>query len=264
MASVYAGNELIDTHDIAARALDQIPGWSGARLTPLAGGTTNTTWLAEKNGRRATLKADPSRREFPFADRETEAAIQRGAASRGLANDVIYASPTVLLTAFADGDVWTGDDMADEDNQQRLARLLRRVHALPATGRRFDALRAAKLYAARIPPGRSAAPAIVDEHISVLQSLPGPGESRCCHKDVVAGNILATPGLRLIDWEYAADNDPMFDLAVVIVHHDLDDAEAASLLDAYADGRTGQLRARLACEIQRYRALAWLWQAASP
>lgn len=253
-----------DRRDIAERALDEIPGWVGGRLTALKGGTTNTTWLVEKDGQRATLKADPTPRGFPFAGRETEARIQRVAAEHGLASDVIYASPTVLLTDFADGSVWTTEDLRDGDNLVLLARLLRRVHSLPPTGRRFDAKRAADFYARRIAANKSVDPAKVDEHVSILHSLPAAAELCCCHNDAVAGNILATPELRLIDWEYAADNDPMFDLAIVAVHHDLDLLQTASLLDGYAADSADQFRERLACEIRRYRALAWLWQAASP
>lgn len=252
------------TRDIAERALDDIPGWSGARLTALPGGTTNTTWLVEKDGRRATLKADASRREFPFASRDIEAMIQQQAASEGLASDVIYSSSTVLLSDYADGTVWTGKDLRNITNLALLARLLQRVHRLPSTGRRFDAHRAAQLYASRIAADDSADPASVDERLTTLQSLPAPAEFCCCHNDVVAGNILATPQLRLIDWEYAADNDPMFDLAVVVVHHDLDASQTECLLNAYADDTAGCSRDRLASEIRRYRALAWLWQAASP
>lgn len=255
---------MIDTRDIAERALDEIPGWSGARLTALKGGTTNTTWLVEKGGRRATLKADPELRGFPFASRVDEAGVQQVAAAQGLASDIIHASPTVLLTDFADGSVWSGEDLRNDDNLALLARLLRRVHNLPPTGRRFDAIRAANLYASRIAADGSVDPAIVDEHVAILQSLPVPAETCCCHNDVVAENILATPALRLIDWEYAADNDPMFDLAIVVTHHDLDDSQSRYMLDAYAGKSSDQLLDRLTREIRRYRALAWLWQAASP
>lgn len=250
--------------DVAERALDQIPGWSGASVTPLEGGTTSTTWLAEKDGRRATLKADPSPRGFPFTNRTAEAAVQQRAAEQGLAPRVIHASPTVLLTEFADGVAWTANDLRDDESLVSLGRLLRRVHRLPLTSRRFDVHRAADLYAGRIAAHESPDAACVDEHIAILRSLPTSAEFCCCHNDVVAGNVLATPELRLIDWEYAADNDPMFDLAVVIVHHDLDDARADRLLDAYAQASAGRLRGRLAREIRRYRALAWLWQAARP
>lgn len=253
-----------DARAIAERALDGIPGWSGAELSALKGGLTNTTWLVEKNGRRATLKADAAVRGFPFASREEEARIQRVAAADGLANDVIHASETVLLSDYVDGSVWATADLQDEQRLQLLGRLLCHVHRLPTSGRRFDALRAARLYAERAATNAAIDPVAVDEHLGVLQSLPEPDPTCCCHNDVVAENILSTPELRLIDWEYAGDNDPLFDIAIVVVHHNLDGTQATCLLDAYAGQESGRLRSRLAREVRRYRSLAWLWQAASP
>lgn len=255
---------MTDARDLAERALVGIPGWSGAELTALKGGLTNTTWRAEKNRRIATLKVDPAVRGFPFANREVEADVQRSAAAKGIANDVIHASPTVLLTDYIDGRRWNAEDIRNEQNLRALGRLLRRVHRLPRTGRRFDALRAARLHATRIAATAAADPLAVGEHLGILGSLAGPDEVCCCHNDVVAENILATPDLKLIDWEYASDNDPMFDIAVVVVHHDLDDAQGTCLLGGYAGEVSSRDEARLAREIRRYRSLAWLWQAASP
>ena len=248
---------------VAARALDGIDGWSGAELTALPGGRTNTTWLVEKHGRRAILKADAAVREFPFASREAEAGVQRAAAANGLASDVIYASPTVLLTDYLVGDPLTPEKLVDETLRERLAAVLHRVHRLPRTGREFDAGRAARLYASRIAVSNAREPSAVREQLHILESLPAPDELCCCHNDVVAGNILATPRLKLLDWEYASDNDPMFDLAVVAVHHELDDARTGELLDAYPGNVSEKMRARLATELTRYRALAWLWEAAT-
>ena len=53
---------------------------------------------------------------------------------------------------------------------------------------------------------------------------------------LVAGNIIATPAIRFLDWEYACDNDQFFDLATVVAHHDLSDDRADFLLNAYFDG----------------------------
>lgn len=244
--------------------MDAIPGWTGAALSPLNGGRTNTTWLVKKDGRRAVLKADTAPRGFPFAGREAEARVQRRAARKSLATAVLHASPTVLLTEFVDGTPWTAADLGDADNLRSLGRLLRRVHALPRTGRRFDAARAAHLYARRIAETTDVDRALVDEHVEAIGSLPVSDDLCCCHNDVVAENILATPELRLIDWEYAADNDPLFDVAIVVVHHDLDEGRAACLLEAYAGTTSQDLWSGLRREIRRYRSLAWLWQAASP
>lgn len=253
-----------DGFDVARCALERIPGWAGATLSPLKGGLTNTTWLVEKNGRRAVLKADISPRGFPFSGREAEAEVQRIAARMSLATEVLHASPTVLLTGYVDGTPWTATDLGDANNLVSLGRLLRRVHALPLTGRRFDAALSARLYAEQIAARSDADQALVNEHVEITGSLSLSDRVCCCHNDVVAENILATPELRLIDWEYAADNDPLFDLAIVVVHHDLDEGQASCLLESYAGKTSRSLSNGLRREVRRYRSLAWLWRAASP
>ena len=74
---------------------------------------------------------------------------------------------------------------------------------------------------------------------------------------------LAKGGERtlLIDWEYACDNDPLFDLASLIGYHDLDRTSSEALLSAYCGGTRPEYREQLALQIRIYDALHWLWLA---
>lgn len=58
---------------------------------------------------------------------------------------------------------------------------------------------------------------------------------RLCHNDCVEGNFLFTPTRHyLIDYEYACDNDPYFDLLSLITENDIMDPEQRqAILDAY-------------------------------
>jgi thiamine kinase-like enzyme len=84
----------------------------------------------------------------------------------------------------------------------------------------------------------------------------------CCHNDLVAANIIATPELRFLDWEYACDNDPLFDFATVVAHHNLSSARMDYLLNAYFNGDGQRWREHLARQTKLYEALLWLWEAA--
>ena len=53
----------------------------------------------------------------------------------------------------------------------------------------------------------------------------------------------------------------MFDLASLTVYHELDEATAKSLLNAYAGGDVPELRERLEVQIRVYGAMLWLWLA---
>ena len=238
--------------------LQRVPGWAGASSKLLEGGLSNQTWLLEKAGRRAVLKIDNEPREPPLNTRGEEAAIQTAAAAVGLAPDVLHVADGLYLTDYVEGDVWSARSLTDNDTLERLAAALRRVHVLPRTGRAFGARLAAEHYAAAIDFDRT----IVAQCAAVIKGTRPPRRPCLCHNDLVAENILATPAIRLLDWEYACDNDPLFDLATVVEHHDLDEGQATHLLDAYFDGRGARSQARLHEQQRLYRALLWLWLAA--
>lgn len=246
--------------DVAQRALTEIPGWQNARLRPLTGGLTGHTWLAEKGTERAVLKADATVRSLPFRDRNAEAGIQQVAAQHGLAGAVLYSSPTVLLTEFVAGNIWQAADLATAENLHALGQTLAHVHALPPSGVRFDAPAAAKSYAARI--GAQVDSTLVENHVDIVCRTVMREPLRLCHNDLVVENIVATPSLKLLDWEYAADNDPLFDIAVVVAHHKLNDARSLQLLSAWSGGDGREFVGPLHEQVKMYRSLCWLWEAA--
>ncbi len=243
----------------AEAVLSGIPGWQGAISRKLAGGLTNQTYLVEREGRRAVLKIDSAPRTEPYNSREDEAGIQTAAAESHLAGRVLFAASTVYLTEYLEGQIWTRSDLDDEDKLIDLAHALRRLHALPLTGRTFNARAAAQKYMEKIA---SAGMSKVTRCLDIIESMPAPQNPRCCHNDLVVDNIIAMPALRFIDWEYACDNDPFFDLATIVAHHKMPSRKAGVLMDAYFDGRNTQWREQLELHTSHYNALTFLWHAA--
>jgi len=236
--------------------LAKIPGWEAATFTELSGGLTNRTWLVEGAQRRAVLKIDTEPRPTPYNSRTQEAQIQSTAAGQGLANAVLHASETVYMTEYLDGTVWTKAALDEDANLVQLARALRRMHSLPLTGRTFDAVSAARGYVNRI---HSDATGMVRDCVKIIESLPLPRNLCCCHNDLVVGNVIATPEIRFLDWEYACDNDPFFDIATIVAHHRMSEERAWFLLDAYFDGDGERWRDYLGMQVKFYNALLWLW-----
>jgi thiamine kinase len=244
---------------IIEQVLARIPGWEDATVSVLDGGLTNRSYLLESGGRRAVLKADAEPRQAPLNKRPAEAEIQRAAAGAELANNVLYVDETTLLTEFVDGEVWTAEHFDDDERLGQLGERLRELHRLPMTGRRFDASTAAAQYAAALPVTDA-----VREQVELIESLPRPRNLCCCHNDLVAANIFSTPEIRFLDWEYACDNDPLFDLATIVAHHDLSERQADYLLDAYSGGDGDRWREQLNEQTGLYKALLWLWSGPAP
>jgi len=247
--------------ELVRTTLAGIPGWEEATLAELPGGLTNRTWVVENASGKAVLKIDTAVRTEPYNARPAEAGIQAIAAEKGLANRVLYADDRVLMTEFIDGDVWQPHSLAQADNIERVAQALRRLHALPLTGRTFDARIAARRYVSAIETPDTATIAYCRQ---VIETQRLPHNLCCCHNDLVAANIVATPELKFLDWEYACDNDPFFDLATIVEHHDLGDDLAMRLLDAYFDGDGRRWRSQLEAQRDLYSALYWLWLASRP
>jgi len=235
-----------------------IPGWERGVCTKLSGGLTNETWRVDCDGHSGVLKVDESERELPFNTRSDEARIQKTAAEAGLAPGVIAARDGLYFTEYAEGTVWEPECLAKEGNLEKLAAALKHLHSLPLTGRSFDAIRAAKGYAERA--GRLDSK-VIEICTTTISSMRLPQNMCCCHNDLVAENLITTPGLKFLDWEYACDNDPFFDLATIVEHHELSDSNVEALLNAYFDGDGERWRESLERQRKLYLSLLCLWLA---
>lgn len=229
----------------------------------LQSGLTNRSYLIEVDGRPHVLRLDTAQTEKLGLDRAREYEIQRRAAGAGLAPRILAAAPDEgwLVYEYLEGTALTAEDLADPATLEAIGDLLRAVHALPGSGQVLDVDGAAERYAAivRSDPGLRR---FAQRCVGIVSGTAPPSEIRCCHNDVVAANIISRGGLSLIDWEYAADNDPLFDLACLAGYHDLGEEAVEVLLRAYAGRPDGRIRTRLAEQRRLFDALQWLWLAA--
>jgi thiamine kinase len=234
------------------------------RLSPLPGGLTNQSYRIDLDNSDWVLRIDAPHTAGLSLDRELESTIHVNAANAGIAPRIIMSEPSqgVLVREFVDGDVWSGADLASESNLRRLAQLLQRAHTLPLSGAQFNAVTLGGNYADALA-AHSSLSATAAQCMEVIASTPAPTNWRCCHGDVVAQNIIDGDQLFLLDWEYACDNDPLFDLACVVAYHDLDSEQAEFLLQSYlgdlSESECQSARDRLVRQISLFDALQWLW-----
>jgi thiamine kinase-like enzyme len=134
------------------------------------------------------------------------------------------------------------------------------VHALPKSGVSYNASAWAERYIALLGQNAELAPFAM-RCKEIVDGIPVCPDTRCCHNDVVAANVLASPRLCLLDWEYAGDNDPYFDLASLIGYHDLGERQVKTLLSAYGGAADPGKRERLGLCLRLFDALQWLWLA---
>jgi thiamine kinase len=248
-------------------ALSRIPAFADATFSKMGGGLTNRSYIVRSGGGTYALRLDAEHTAAFGLDRATELRILHDAAQASLAPEVRFADPAagILLYDYLPGPIWERASLDSDNNLARVSALLRTVHRLPEAGAPLDALKVAHRYealASRSPDLRPHA----ERCVEIIRRMPEPAEVRCCHNDVVAANIVGTVSgnapLRLLDWEYACDNDPYYDLASLVAYHDLTSKQADRLLDSYTGMRMSESRERLALQLRRYDAIQWLWFAA--
>jgi thiamine kinase-like enzyme len=246
---------------IPSEILANIPGWEYATVTELTGGLMNKSWRVTKEGRSGVLKIDSEDRGAPLSTRVAEAHVQNRAATADLAPNVILANDGFYFSEFIEGTVWAPSCLNKEGNLEMIAGALKRLHALPLTGRSFDAKIAARRYVEKL---RGLDSATIETCMAIVSEMRQPHNLCCCHNDLVAENLITTPELKFLDWEYACDNDPFFDLATVVEHHELAEDQVSRLLDAYLGGDGVRWRKHLEKQRLLYLALLCLWMASRP
>jgi thiamine kinase len=251
---------------VAAVALDLGVG-AVRNIEPIKHGLTNRSWLVTTNADRFVVRISDESAQDLQIDRNSEAAVLQLVASAGIGPEVLRCDPDrgILVTRYL-GATWTEPDAQLGDNIDRLAALLRRLHALevPATVRAVDLASTVHGYLHTLDERgiRSGLtlPSLRECADKTALQLRKDSTPCLCHNDVHHLNVIAGESPRLVDWEYAGVGEPLFDLASVCVYHRYRRSQRERLLSAYAapsEAITWQ-RLELACWLFDYIRDLWL------
>jgi thiamine kinase-like enzyme len=246
-----------------------VPGAGSIDLESLGAGLSSATYRVVRDGAAYTLKVAVEQRPELRVDLPWEVRVLEVAASAGLAPRVVYCDLTgaVLLTRWAEGRSWVSSEAAAPANLEKIAALLRRVHALavPMPAREVTPLQWIKIYAEalsrRISPASD--PALRKAVLARAESLAELPRAAgvVCHSDLHALNLIqGDDSLILLDWEYAHVTDPLWDLAGWCANNDFDAETQRSLLARYlrqAPNLTEWRRFRLLLALYDYVCILW-------
>ena len=224
----------------------------------LGSGLVNETYRVLRDGAAYALRVAGAKRHGLGVDRDWEAQVLEAAAAAELAPVVEYFDPRrgILVSRWQAGQLWSAADARRTVNIQRMAELMRRIHALPVPtpARLMSPAMWIDYYCAGTRAGAGGAlqpPATLQ--LAMLALLPKVAPV-LCHSDLHALNLIDRGGsLILLDWEYAHASDPLWDLAGWSANNDFEDSLQHDLLRSYL------LRPPTGNEYMRLRLLGWLY-----
>ena len=226
------------------RALACVPGWTRGladlEVVALAGGTANRTYRIRTPRGEFALRLHAPERMLLGVDGASELRLHEAAARAGIAPPLIAADPAgaFLITRYVRGRAWQENDMAEPTHLSELARRLRALHALPMPQGAvpYEPARLIRAHAERIARADPAAASQLKSWVARAQAIVAESASAgrppgIIHNDLHHSNILQARGeVYLIDWEYAAVADPLFDLACLLAYYPAASAHAPLLL----------------------------------
>lgn len=150
-----------------------------------------------------------------------------------------------IVSRWADGNPIRISHRPSDSELECVARICARLHGLEQfEGPPADPAASLESYLARLGNTRTILPkgfpAWRDRALKLSDQLSSTAKLAPCHNDLFPANIVTgAAGSKLIDWEYAADNDPAYDLAGFAVCASLGLEDVESLTERYLRALTG-------------------------
>lgn len=228
--------------------IQRIPLFDGAGEADLdiqrLGGLTNLVYRIGFMGSEYLIRI-PGKGTEAYIDRRIEAHDANVAAESGVSPAVLFFDTTdgLMLAEYIKGKTMSAEGFKDLGSVGRAAKAFRRIHDYDKRyKKRFDVFEQIDDYLhlvqkldAKVPEGYATVKEQTDAIRSVLEAKPAKRVP--CHCDPLAENFIDTGGrMYIVDWEYAGNNDPMWDLGDLSVEAEFDAEQERVLLESYFDG----------------------------
>jgi thiamine kinase len=229
---------------IPDEVLVHVPGYASGGLTARAarlyGGTVNASFRVDTSAGRFVVRLHDAMAQTLGANHEREAQLHAAAAAAGLAPALVHvdSAQRFMVMEYVAGAVWTSQDFSRPERLTQLGAALQALHSVvPPPVAPFDIPAVLGSHHQRLS---EAAPderrwlANLMERATV--ALDASGTARrpkvLVHNDLYHSNLIGVERLHLLDWEYAAVTDPLFDLACILAYYPQAAPYADTLLEA--------------------------------
>lgn len=227
---------------------------AGCRFSPVQG-LTGESWRIEGEGVQLLARQQSAEKTALGVSRRREARVLRSA-GEGLGPKVLMQNNQWIILEWLSGDVVTEAHFTCLNQHGDLARLVARLHQRPLSGYPLNLHRQFARYWQQLDR-RRLTPAWLRLHQRFLQaSQPSSLKIAPLHMDIHPGNLIAQgEGVRLIDWEYAADGDIALEIAALFRGNAWSAANQQHFLQHYSHESYKDLPL-LSAQVQRW--LPWV------
>ena len=239
-----------------------LPGWNPDQiqvLEKLPGGESRDVWLIKHQTSKYVLHLDKPFARSLTLDRSNIEGFSNALHKEGITSRLVFSNPEkgILVNEYIPGKQLGLDELHEHTCLTSIAALLKRLHSQKVDAKVYDLVGGIRRYRKLIDS--PAARRWSDEALDLLDQVSDAPLS-FCHNDLLVQNIIKQDeNLFLIDWEYAGLGNPLFDLATIVQHHQLDEECKQIFLKAYygAVDQTTLVNFKRYCEI--YDRLLALW-----
>ncbi len=259
-----------DGAGIDAALLERIDVLRGqpCHVEPLPGGLTNKNYkVSTPTGVYVVRHSAPSSPDGLGVDRLAEYENSVRAAAAGVGAPVVEFHPDegLLVIGFLEGETLSDEHLQRPGMLPRVADACRRLHAGPAFVNRFDMFELQPEYLARVQRRGFRLPAGYLGHAETVERIRRalavrPVALRPCHNDLLAANFIDDGRtVSIIDYEYAGNNDPYFELGNIWSECHLTLEQLEELVEEYdgAPSRGHVARSRLWGLMSQYGWTLW-------
>ena len=250
-------------------ALDKVECLRGREreVEELPGGLTNVNLKVTTEDDTVVVRIAQAGSELLAIDRQAEHANSVAAAEAGVGAPVIeyVEDPGLLVIGYIEGHTFTDEDLRHGGHLSRVAEACRTLHEGPRFVSDFDMFDRQRGYLDIVNEHGFRLPDRYTEfadHVAQIERAfaARPTVTVPCNNDLLAGNFIDDGAkIWLIDYEYAGNNDPCFELGNIWSEANLKEEQLEELMEAY-DGellRHRVARARLWGLMSKYGWTLW-------
>jgi thiamine kinase-like enzyme len=220
-------------------------------IVTVSGGITNRNYKLETVKGAFMLRIAGERTELLGIDRANEFSSSTIAHAVGVGTEpILYLeSHAAILSRFIP-DALTLDPETATARLEKIVPRLRAFHDAPEIPAKFSPFETVRNYHAlalehgvKFP---NDLPSILEQMTRIENALKSHARECACHNDLLPANFL-DDGTRIwiIDWEYAGNGNPFFDLGNLAVNLELNDDDCERLLELYFGRTDSKLEAQL-------------------